>query len=475
LEMRRNAPVYEEGKGESVMAIAAAVSDATVQELRSRMRGTLLQPEDYGYDAARTIWNAMIDRRPALIARCASAADVILALRFAREHGIDFSVRGGGHNVSGNCIVDDGLMIDLSAMKSIRVTPDTCTAQVEPGVVWGDLDREAQAFDLATVGGTVATTGVAGLTLGGGFGWLTNKHGLTIDNLLSADVVTADGRLVHASDDENPDLFWALRGAGANFGIVTSFQFRLHPVGPEILGGMVLHPVERAGEVLRFYREFIFETPDELTTYAAILTNPEGHQVIALAVCYVGDLDEGEKAVAPLRAFGNPVADLIAPMTYLDQQAIITAAMPYGRQNYWKSGLTRTLTDEAIDTIADYMPRVPSPYTAFVLAGNPGVAGRVPTDATAYHHRDARYNAMILASWDDAGDSEENLGWIREFFGNLQSHLSGGVYVNDLTADESEQRVRDAYGGNYDRLARIKAKYDPGNIFHHNQNIEPAK
>lgn len=453
------------------------VGDAKVESLRSRLRGTLLQSDDYGYDAARTVWNAMIDRRPALIARCIGSSDVIAALEFAREHGMQVSVRGGGHSVSGNCLVEGGLMIDLSPMKSIRIGPDTRIADVEPGVLWGEFDREAQAFGLATVGGTVATTGVAGLTLGGGFGWLTGKHALTVDNLLSADVITADGRLLHASADEHPDLFWALRGAGANFGVVTSFQYRLHPVGPKILGGMVLHPVDQAGDVLRFYREFMQDVPDELTTYAAILTDPSGVQVVALAICYSGDLEEGERVVAPLRAFGDPVADLIGPTTYLDQQALLTRGLPYGRQNYWKSGLSRALTDDAIDAIAEVAPSVPSPYTAIVLAGNAGAAGRVPSHDTAYFHRDAVYNAMILSAWEDPDENDRNVGWTKDVFAQLEPHLTGGVYVNDLNdpLDEGDRRVREAYGGNYDRLSIIKAKYDPDNVFRSNQNIAPAK
>ena len=454
------------------------MNDATIyiDEIRSSIRGTLLTPYDAGYDSARIVWNAMIDRRPALIVQCAGAADVIAALQFGREHALPISVRGGGHSVAGSCIIDDGLMIDLSQMKSIRVNPDTRTAHVEPGVVWGELDQEAQAFGLATVGGTVAHTGVAGLTLGGGFGWLTNKHGMTIDNLLAADVVTADGRLLHTSRDENPDLFWALRGAGANFGIVTSFEFRMHPVGPEILGGMVLFPMDQLRDVFRFYREFLFDSPVELTAYAAILTGPDGVQLVAVAVCYSGDLDAGMRAVEPLQSFGKPVADLIRPMSYLDQQAILTQASPYGRQNYWKAELSRTLSDEAIDVIAEYAPEAPSPYTVIVVAGNSGVARCVSSIATAYVHRSEAFNVMLLAAWDDPVDAERNICWTRSLHEDLRPHMTGGVYVNDLDdpQEEGEQRIRAAFGENYDRLTMLKAKYDPENVFRSNQNIRPA-
>ncbi|MDP8924398.1 MAG: FAD-binding oxidoreductase [Chloroflexota bacterium] len=458
------------------MVATIPVADAAVETFRSRLRGPLLRPDDDGYDAARTIWNAMIDRRPALIARCAGAADVIAAVEFGREHELPISVRGGGHNVAGNALVEGGLMIDLSPMKSIRVDPDGRTARAEPGVVWGELDRETQGFGLATVGGTVNTTGIAGLTLGGGFGWLSNKYGLAVDNLLSADVVTAGGRLLHASADEHPDLFWALRGAGANFGVVTSFEYRLHPVGPTILGGMVLHPLDQVREVLRFYREFIAGAPDELTTYAAILTDPDGIQVAGLALCYSGNLTEGERAVAPLRAFGSPIADMVDRMPYLAQQALLGMGFPYGRQNYWQSGLTRTLTDDAIEAIVDYAPSVPSPFTAIVLAANAGAVGRVDPGETAYYHRAAPYNFMILSAWESPVETERNVRWTREFFAAVRPQLSGGVYVNDLNdpREEGDARVREAYGANYSRLAAIKATYDPTNVFRANQNIRPS-
>lgn len=458
------------------MIATRGIADAKIEQLEERVRGQILCPGQPGYDDARTIWNAMIDRRPAVIVRCAGASDVIAAVQFAREHELRISVRGGGHNVAGSSLIDDGLMIDLSQMKSIRVDPAGRTARVEPGVRWGELDAEAQAFGLATVGGTVKTTGIAGLTLGGGFGWLTGKHGMTIDNLLSADVVTADGQLVHASETEHPDLFWALRGAGANFGIVTSFEYRLHPVGPLILGGMVIYPIEQLREMLRFYRDFAPSAPDELTVYAAAVTTPDGMPAAALALCYCGDLEAGNRVIEPVRAFGQPIVDALGPMPYMAQQELLSRVFPDGRQNYWKAGLTATLTDEAIETIAEYAPRVPSPLTAIVIAGSGGAAARVAPDAMAYFHRSAIYNLMILSHWEDPADNDRNVSWTREFFEAVQPHLSGGVYVNDLNdpRDEGDARVRAAYGGNYARLAALKAQYDPTNFFRQNQNIPPA-
>ncbi|HLT21129.1 MAG TPA: FAD-binding oxidoreductase [Thermomicrobiales bacterium] len=458
------------------MVATRGIADAKIEQLEERVRGQILRPGQPGYDDARTIWNAMIDRRPALIVRCAGASDVIAAVQFAREHELRISVRGGGHNVAGSSLIDDGLMIDLSQMKSIRVDPAGRTARVEPGVRWGELDAEAQAFGLATVGGTVKTTGIAGLTLGGGFGWLTGKHGMTIDNLLSADVVTADGQLVHASETEHPDLFWALRGAGANFGIVTSFEYRLHPVGPLILGGMVIYPIEQLREMLRFYRDFAPSAPDELTVYAAAVTTPDGMPAAALALCYCGDLEAGNRVIEPVRAFGQPIVDALGPMPYMAQQELLSRVFPDGRQNYWKAGLTATLTDEAIETIAEYAPRVPSPLTAIVIACSGGAAARVAPDAMAYFHRSAIYNLMILSHWEDPADNDRNVSWTREFFEAVQPHLSGGVYVNDLNdpRDEGDARVRAAYGGNYARLAALKAQYDPTNFFRQNQNIPPA-
>jgi FAD/FMN-containing dehydrogenase len=453
-------------------SIGTTLDDGAVQALRERLRGQLIRPGDDGYDAARTVWNAMIDHRPALIARCAGAANVIAAVTFAREQGLLVSIKGGGHSVAGLAVAEGGLMIDCTPMKGIRVDPVARTACAEPGLLWGEFDRETQAFGLATVGGVVASTGIAGLTLGGGQGWLAGKHGLTIDNLLAVDVVTADGRLLRASADENPDLFWAMRGAGANFGVVTSFEYRLHPV-ETVLGGMVIHPIDRAGEVLHFYREFSAAQPDELTTYAAILTAPDGNVVAALVACYAGPLTEGERVLAPLRRFGAPVVDTIGPLPYVAMQALLAPAFPHGRLNYWKSGLTDRITDEAIATIVEHGRRVPSPFSAIVIADCHGAYSRVGKTETAYYHRDLQYDLVILASWTDPAASDDNIRWTRELFGAVEPQLSAGVYVNDLDHDEGFERIRHAYGANYERLLALKTAYDPTNFLRMNQNIVP--
>lgn len=457
-------------KTTSVPATAVPALDSG--PLTERFRGQLLGPQDDGYESARKVWNAMIDRHPALIARCVGAADVIAAVDFARERELVVSVRGGGHSVAGAAVCDGGLMIDLSPMKSVRVDPASRTARAEPGVLWGEFDRETQAFGLATPGGLVSTTGIAGLTLGGGQSWLTGMYGLTLDNLFSADVVTADGNLLRASRTEHEDLFWALRGAGANFGVVTSFEYRVHPVDT-VLGGMVIHPLDRAKDVLRFYREFAAVQPDELTTYAGLITTPDGNKVVALIACYAGAPDQGERAVAPLRRFGSPVADTIGPTTYLAMQSLLGAGFPSGRLNYWRSGLANEISDTAIETIAEYVARVPSPFTATVFANTHGAFSRVAKADTAYWHRDQQYDLVIISSWTDPAASERNIRWTREFSDAIKPQLSRGVYVNDL-GDEGDQRIRDAYGGNYDRLLTLKRRYDPSNFFRMNQNIDPV-
>lgn len=447
--------------------------DKAVTAFHARLRGDLLRSGDPGYDDARSVWNAMIDRRPAMIARCAGAADVIASVRFARDHGLLVSVRGGGHNVAGLAVCDGGLMIDLSPMQGIRIDPDAMTGRVEPGVVWEEFDRETQAFGLATVGGVVSTTGIAGLTLGGGQGWLTGKHGLSLDNLIAADVVTADGQLLHASDRENADLFWALRGAGANFGVVTSFEFRLHPVGPIVTGGMVAHPIDRAAEVLRFYREFAANQPDELTTYAALMTGPDGVPIVALVACYAGPPDDGERAIEPLRRFGPPLVDTLGPMPYVAVQGTIGQGFPAGRLNYWKSCLLREIADETIEALVDHVGRIPSPMSAVAIADCHGAYGRVAASDTAYAHRDAPFDLVILSSWTDPAASERNVAWTRALYDAVRPY-GAGVYVNDLDRDEAPDRVRLAYGENYDRLASLKRRYDPTNLFRMNQNIPPA-
>jgi FAD/FMN-containing dehydrogenase len=450
-----------------------ALDDDAIQALRERLRGPLLGPEDAGYDAARTVWNAMVDRRPALIARCAGAADVITAVNFARERDLLLSIKGGGHNVAGSAVCDGGLTLDLSPMKSVRVDPVARTARAEAGVLWGELDRETHAFGLATPGGAISTTGIAGLTLGGGQSWLTGKHGFTVDNLLSVDIVTADGELRHASATENADLFWAVRGAGHNFGVATSFEYRLHPV-TTVLGGVVIHPFERARDVLRFHQELTASAPDELTSGAGILTGPDGALVAAIIGCYSGPLAEGERVLAPLRRFGPPLADTFAPIPYPVMQTMLDGAFPHGRWNYWKSSLTKEVSDAAIDAIVEHAAEIPSPFSSILIGHFAGAGSRVGKGETAYFHRDLGYDFLALSSWIDPAESERNIGWTRACYQAVEPFLSRSVYVNDMGNDESDERVRHAYGDNYDRLVELKTRYDPANLFRMNHNIRPA-
>jgi FAD/FMN-containing dehydrogenase len=449
-----------------------AFGSEAIQEFRKAHRGDVITPEDARYDTARRVWNAMIDRRPALIARPRSAVDVIAGVRFARAHGLPIAVRGGAHGIAGRGTCDDGLVIDFCDMKAIRVDPAARTARAEPGVKWTELDRETQAFGLATTGGTVGDTGIAGLTLGGGFGWLEGTCGMAVDNLLGADVVLATGDLVHASEHEHPDLFWGLRGGGGNFGIVTSFEYRLHEVGPMIVGGMVVHPFPKAREVLRFYAEFMRTAPDELVAAAALLTGPDGHTGCGIVVAYNGDLTEGERVVAPLKQFGTPALDIVGPMPYVAQQSLLEAAMPPNLQNYWKAEFVDDLSDGLIDAAVRSFETVPSPMSSVLFFPIRGVASRVAADATAYPHRSG-YSAGIYALWRDPAENEANIRWVREAWVGIQP-FSGGVYVNELGDDEGLDRVLSAYGPNYDRLRRVKATYDPENVFCLNANVAPA-
>lgn len=458
---------------ETVLATGGLVlDDAAIHGFAAGFHGAVLRPGDDGFDAARHVWNGMIDKTPALIARCAGVGDVIAAVNFAREQQLLVAVRGGGHNVTGNAVCDRGLVIDLSQMNSIHVDPTGRTARAEGGATWGDLDREAQVFGLATTGGVISSTGVGGLTLGGGVGWLVRKHGLACDNLLSADVVTADGRLVTASATENADLFWGLRGGGGNFGVVTSLEFRLHPVGP-ILGGMVLHHRDDAPAVLRFFREFTQHAPEELTTYCGMLTSPDGVPVVALIACYSGAIEEGEAVLRPLREFGSPIADLIQPMPYRAMQSLLDAGFPAGLRNYWKGNFLRELPDAAIDELVAQAARMASPLSTVILEYYGGAASRVGAGETAFPHRQAMYDLVIIALWADPAEDAPNIHWARDTAAAMEPYASGGVYVN-LLGVEGEERVRAAYGANYDRLVALKDKYDPTNFFRLNQNIKPT-
>jgi FAD/FMN-containing dehydrogenase len=447
------------------------LSDNAVDALRARLRGPLLLPGNDGYDAARAIWNAMFDRRPALIARCAGAADIIAAVTFAREHGLLLSVKGGGHNVAGKAVCVDGLLLDLSPMKGIRVDPVARTVRAEPGLTWGELDAEAQAFGLATIGVDVSNVGIGGVTLGGGFGWLVRSFGLACDTLRSVDLVIADGRFLTASATENSDLFWGVRGGGGNFGIVTSFEYQLHPVD-QLLAGLLLYPVTQAKDVLRFYREYTRSAPDELTVWAILLATPDGTQSLALFVCYNGSSAVALQTVQPLKEFGPPLEDHLGPMSYRQVQTMFDAAFPSGRQGYWKSSFLGDLSDEAIDIMVAQFATVPSPQSAVLIEHLGGAVSRVGTDETAFNYRDAPYSFLILSMWPDRTESEQNIQWTDEFWQAMQQFSSGGVYVNYL-GEGGADRVKAAYGRHYERLVALKTQYDPTNIFRCNQNIPP--
>ena len=443
-------------------------------EFRSSLRGQSFAVSEPGYDAARIVFNRIIDRHPALIVRCAGAADVIACVRFANKRDLAVAVRGGGHSIAGKAICDDGLVIDLSGMKGIRVDPVSRTVRAEPGLTIGEFDRETQAFGLATTMGVITTTGIAGLTLGGGMGWLIGKHGLACDNVISMDVVTADGRLLTASNHENEDLFWGMRGGGGNFGVVTSFEYRLHEVGP-VLGGGVLHPIGNARDVLHFFRDFAAGNPDELSMQIGRITTPDGIPVIGVAGCYCGPLAEGEKVLAPLRRFGAPVADLFAPISYVQMQSMFDPWFPPGRQAYWKANFLDSLPDDAIDVFCEYATTVPSPFTTGPwLEHLHGAVSRVgPTD-TAFPHRQHDYNFLVLSSWSDPSDAERNIQWTRECWHAMRPFMAEGAYVNYLE-EEADPIARSAYGPNYNRLAALKNKYDPGNLFHINHNVRPIE
>ncbi len=453
-----------------------------VNALRSRLRGSALFSGDPGYDDARSVWNAMIDKRPGLIVQCAGVADVLQAIRFARDHGLLIAVKGGGHNIAGSAVCDCGLMLDLSPMKSVHVDPRNRIARVEPGVTLGELDRETQAFGLATPLGINSTTGVAGLTLGGGFGWLSRSFGNSIDNLVSADVVTATGELVRASGEDNTDLFWGLRGGSGNLGVVTSFTFRLHPVGPEVLAGLIVYPFERAVDLLKAYRFFVESAPDALTVWVVLRKAPplpflpadvHGKEVVVLPMLYAGDIEEGLRVIEPLRHFGRPIGEYLGPQPFTAWQSAFDPLLTPGARNYWKSHDFSELNDPAIGLIVQHAGMLPTPECEIFIAHLDGAAGRVASDAMAYPHRNARFVLNVHTRWRDAARDAECMIWARRFFEETGPHATGGVYVNFLDADEQD-RIRAAYGSNYDRLAALKAKYDPNNVFQVNLNVKPA-
>ncbi len=465
------------GKGADVM-----ISRKAIEDLKSNLRGRMLQPGEEGYEEARKLHNAMIDRHPGLIVRCAGVADIIAAVNFARNDDLLVSVRGGGHNVAGYAVCDGGVMIDLSQMKGARVDLETRTVRAEPGLTWGELNHDLQVFGLGATGGYVSITGIAGLTLGGGFGWLVRKYGLALDNLISVDIVTADGRLLKASRKQNADLFWGLCGGGGNFGVVTSFEFQAHPVGT-VLAGPVLHPAENAKAVLQMFRQHVAEAPDELTWGIILFTVPpepafppglHGARVAALAICYAGSIEKGQEYLRPIREFGPPLADAVHPMPYSVAQTSADFLWPKGNHSYWKSNFLKDLSDETIDTILEYFAKVPSPRTVVLVDHNGGGAiNRIGDDETAFGHRGWTYNFIITSAWENPAESEKNIGWTQEFWQAMQPYIANAVYVN-YTSDTGEELLRSAYKtATRERLAKLKGKYDPTNLFRHNQNISP--
>jgi FAD/FMN-containing dehydrogenase len=448
----------------------AVVGEGAIAALGDVLRGALLRPGSDRYEQTRRVWNRLVDKRPALIVRCADAGDVVHSIRFAREHELVVAVRAGGHSIAGKCVCDGGLMVDLSAMKAVQVDPVGRTARAEPGLRLGEFDRETQAFALATTMGIATDTGVAGLTLGGGYGWLAGKYGLACDNLLSVDVVTAEGQVVTATERENADLFWAVRGGGGNFGIVTSFEYKLHPVGPVVLGGRVLYRATK--QALRFFDEFSRTCPDEVSTVGLLVTAPDGSPALVIVACHCGSIDEGETALEPLRSFGPPLVDMIQPRSYVEMQSITDEGWPAGRCYYWKSSLLRTLCDDAIEALLDYAARKPTPLSLIYLQQLHGSAGRVDAAETAFPHRFDHYNCGAMLETQDRADIDEGIAWSRACWEAMQPFVEPSNYVNDL-GDEGEQRVRQAYGSSFERLVALKDIYDPTNFFRLNQNINP--
>jgi len=444
-------------------------------QLSARFTGLLVHPPDAVFDDLRRVHNGLVDRRPALIARCRSAQDVAEIVKFARTAGLEIAVRGGGHNVAGRATCDGGIIIDLSLMRNVVVDAGSRMARVQGGATWGEFNAATQAHHLATTGGVVSSTGVAGLTLGGGLGWLMGVCGLAVDNVRSMQVVNANGHVLNVSPVEAPDLFWALRGGGGNFGVVTSFDFALHPIGPTVTGGLVAHPFHAAKDVMRHYRDFTASVPDALTVFAALVHSSDGAARLAATIaCHAGPLEVAERETAPLKAFGRPALDGLGPIDYTQMNRLIDDANPRGALNYWKSSFLTELSDAAIDTIVDCYARCPSPMTAVLVEHFHGAATRVPVSETACPHRTPGYNCLVLGQWATPADTERCIAWVRETYAALQPFAADRRYVNYLDADEGEDSAAAAYAGNYARLRAIKTRYDPMNVFHLNQNIHPS-
>jgi len=455
------------------MAVGAGgIASVIRQELGCGLQGKVVCPGEGGYETARAVFNGMIDRRPLAVIQAVDASDVVRGITFTRRHNLPLSVRGGGHSVAGNAVGDGAVMLDLSGMKTVRVDPATRTVRAGPGLTLGELDRATQAFGLATPLGVVSMTGIAGLTLGGGLGWLNGRCGLACDNLISADLATADAQLLRASSRENEDLFWGIRGGGGNFGVVTSFEYQLHPVD-RVLAGALSYPWRMASPVLRFYDDFVKAAPDELSTAASLGLTPAGEPTVSIAVCYCGPIDEGEQVLRPLRTFRSPVDDGIQPMPYTVVQSARDEGFPSGRLHYWKSGWLRDVTDGAIETLMQFVPQMPSSASGVGLQQMHGVSSRVAPSATAFPHRAEHYDFLIGSQWSEPTDSDRNVKWTRALFEAMEPHLEESVYVNNL-GDEGPERVQAAYGANYPRLTAVKRTYDPDNLFRANQNIDPS-
>jgi FAD/FMN-containing dehydrogenase len=460
---------------------AVTVDADALETLKSSLRGVLLFPGDEGYDNSRTVWNAMIDRKPALVACCVGAADIRQAVAFAHHHRLLTAIKGGAHNIAGNAVCEGGFLIDLSRMRAVTVDPIAAVAHVEPGVTLGELDHECQAFGLATPTGINSTTGIAGLTLGGGFGWLSRKHGMTIDNLVAADVVTADGQLHRATETENPDLFWAIRGGSGNFGVVSRFVFRLHPVGPEVLSGLIVYPLADARAALRRYREYVKTLDEDTSVWAVMRKAPPlpflpaeayGSEILAFCVFHAGDPEDGRKTIEPFRKLGSVLGEFVGMQPYAEWQKAFDPLLAPGARNYWKSHNFVELSDGAIDVAVKYVETLPSPQCEIFFGLMGGATARPRPDATAYGHRDAIYVCNVHGRWDHVQDDHKCIEWARGFFHEAAPYASGGVYVNFLTDDEPD-RIKSAYGPGYERLVAIKQKYDPDNLFRMNQNIRP--
>ncbi|MGH7845476.1 MAG: FAD-binding oxidoreductase [Candidatus Binatia bacterium] len=451
------------------------------EELKAAIKGDVLVSDDSGYEEARQIWNAMIDRRPAVIVQCAQADDIPPAIRFARENGLELSIRGAGHNIAGNALCDNGVTIDFSRMKNVRVDARKRRAYVEPGATLANLDEATQGHGLATPVGINSTTGIAGLTLGGGFGWLTRKYGMTIDNLVSVDIVTAEGKKIQANQNDNVDLFWAIRGGGGNFGVITRFEFQLFPVGPEIVGGLIVFPLNQAKQILTKYRQFVNSAPEELNVWVVLRKAPplpflpenvHGKEVVVLPIFYSGPVAEAEKLIAPLRAFGEAHGEHIGAQPYVEWQKAFDPLLTPGARNYWKSHNFTELADGALDSIIEFAGKLPSPQCEIFIGLIAGAPNRIAADAMAYGHRDAKFVLNVHGRWGEAKDDQKCIAWAREFFKASAPYASAGAYVNFMTAEEGD-RIAAAYGSNYDRLVEIKRRYDPENVFHLNQNIKP--